>query len=473
MKEIALEVMPHELRMVLIENGIVEEVRYERDTAEHILNRIYKGTIKNILPGMEAAFVDIGIGQNVYLKLPKKEAQKKGERYFVGKHVLVQIVKEAANNKSPKVTLDISFAGQFVVLLPYSKGLRMSRLITDGETRRHLQDLCAPYVEKGYGFIIRTAAEKATLEELQQDIHYLEEAYSHVLKRFNLAKGGSEIYRDADFLLRLVRDFGKRGIDRIITDDKKMKVRLDELLRTSGAEYAGPEVVYYEESKPLFTILQVEEQLEALSRAIVPLASGGNLFINHTEAMTVIDVNSKSYTGKTDDFAETALAVNKEAAIEVCRQLRLRNIGGMVLIDFMDMPKGEHQEALLAVLRKEAKLDRTRVVVLGFTALGLVEMTRRREQGSYDELFNSTCSACGGTGMLLSPETIFLQIYRRLVHLERERRLKGDVSLTLHPEVASFFTSAMTQELEGLLHRSLQVEANNAVNRESYTLLSI
>lgn len=473
MKEIALEVMPHELRMVLLEDGIVEEVRYERDTAEHILNRIYKGTIKNILPGMEAAFVDIGIGQNVYLKLPKKEGLKKGERYFVGKHVLVQVVKEAANKKSPKVTLDISFAGQFVVLLPYSKGLRISRLITNGEKRRHLQELCTPYFAKGYGFIIRTAAEKATLEELQQDIHYLEEAYQHVLKRFDLAKGGSELYRDADFLLRLVRDFGKRGIDRFITDDKKIKSRLEELLYKNHEEYKGPEVVYYEENKPLFATLQVEEQLESLSRAIVPLASGGNLFINHTEAMTVIDVNSKSYTGKTDDFAETALAVNKEAAIEVCRHLRLRNIGGMVVVDFMDMSKEEQREELLAILRKEAKLDRTRVVVLGFTALGLVELTRRREQGSYDELFNSSCSACGGTGMLLSPETIFLQIYRRLVHLERARRLKGDVALIVHPEVASFFTTAMIKELEGLLHRSLQVEENTASNRESYTLLSV
>lgn len=470
MKEIAVELMPKETRMVVIENKKLTNVLYERVDDEHIVNRIYKGVIRNILPGMSAAFVDIGVGRNAYLKLKKPIKLHYGKQLFVGQSLMVQVVKEEMAGKAARVTTDISFAGRFMVLLPCSKGVKISKKITDDALRNQLREMVAPYTEQECGFIIRTAAAKATQAELKQDVEYLYQTYKQVDRRFKLAKVGSEIYRDADFLLRLVRDHVSKDVKRIIVDDVKVERRLSELLNDAITK---PIIEVYKGEKPLFEMLGVDSELDLIANASVPLPSGGELRIDRTEALTVIDVNSKSYIGKTEDMNETAFAVNCEAAIEACRQIRIRDIGGIIAIDFIDMRKSEYKELLLDLLHKECKKDRVRTVICGFTELGLVEMTRKRERQGIQDMITDTCSACGGSGVLMSAKTIYLQIVRRLIQLYKANQLKNDILLEVHPEVGMFFTKNELKELSTIICKEIKVEEKDSNNREAYAILSL
>lgn len=471
MKEIAVEMMPNETRMVVIEDKKLSNVMYERNDDEHIVNRIYKGVIRNILPGMSAAFLDIGLGRNAYLKLRKPIKEHYGKQLFVGQSMMVQVVKEEMDGKAARVTTDISFAGRFMVLLPYSKGIKISKKITADEKREELREMVKPYADEDCGFIIRTAASKATKEELVQDLEYLYQTHKQVERRFKLAKVGSEIYRDADFLLRLVRDHMSKDVTVITVDDKKAKHRIEELIKEAITK---PEVVLYTGEKPLFEYLGVDEELDSIANSSVPLPSGGELIIDHTEALTVIDVNSKSYIGKTDDIGETALAVNREAAKEACRQIRLRDVGGIIIIDFIDMPKEKQRQELLKILKQECRKDRVKTVICGFTHLGLVEMTRKRERQGIQDMLTDTCSACGGSGYLLSAKTVYLQIVRRLLQLQRAHQIKNDIVIEAHPDVASFFTKQVCKDLSEMICKTIEVEANTAShNREAYSILSL
>lgn len=465
MKEIAVEVMPEEIRMAQIKDGFLQEVACERASDEYIVNRIYKGVIRNVLPGTKAAFVDIGLGRNAYMKL---EGNKK---WFVGESVLVQVVKEEMLGKAARVTMDVSLAGRFMVLLPYTEGLKISKKITDDALRAHLKEMAAPYMESQCGFIIRTAAAKATKEELAHDMAYLHQTYEHIMRRYKMAKVGTELYRDADFWLRLVRDYVSKDVQRIVVNCSAAKARLEELLQ-HGKDI--PEIEVYTGQEPLFEKMGVDEEICALSSSIVELPSGGDLRIDRTEALTVIDVNSKSYLGKNENADDTALAVNKEAALEVCRQIRLRDIGGIIIIDFIDMKSEKHKEALLDLLHRESRKDRVRTVVCGMTKLGLVEMTRKRERQGLMDILTDTCSACGGSGYLLSAQTVYLQIVRKLYQLHEAHRLKTDIALVVHPEVASFFTKNQVKELEKVLSRSVTIElADSSDNREAYSILAV
>lgn len=470
MKEIAVEVIPEEIRMVLVEDGKLERVYYERSGDEHVVNRIYKGIIRNILPGMEAAFVDIGTGRNAYLKLKKPIQEHYGKRLFVGQSLLVQIVKEEMLGKAARVTTDVSLAGRFIVLLPFSKGVHISKRITDDELRNDLKNMVGTDADDNWGFIIRTCAAQASKEELLQDLEYLINTYKHIDKRFKLAKGGTELYRDADFWLRLVRDYVTKDVDRILVDSLGGYERLKDLLKFS---VEASKVELYEGEKPLFEALQVEDELDNIANANVPLPSGGELRLERTEALTVIDVNSKSYTGQTADVSDTALAVNREAAKEVCRQLRLRDIGGIIIVDFIDMHKEEYNKELINLLRKECQQDPVKTVVCGMTNLGLVEITRKREKQGIQELLTDTCSACGGSGYLLSAQTIYLQIVRKILGLYRSGRIKSDLLIEVHSHVKPFFTKKVCSDLEDSIHRSIRVESTDVINREAYSILTL
>lgn len=469
MSRIAVEVLPEETRMVCINAGKVTDIFYERTTDEHVVNRIYRGVIKNILPGMNAAFVDIGLERNAYLKLLKPIAKHYGRPLSVGQSLLVQVVKEAMDGKAARVTSEVSLAGRFAVLLPYTPGLRISKKITDSNTRNQLKEVAQNYISDGNGFILRTATATATTAELVADIEYLRQTFMQIERRYKLAKGGTELYRDADFWLRLVRDYGTRDVEEIIVDDATGVRRLQDLYTHSEN---APTVTLYEKI-PLFSHLGVEEEVNNIVNSSVALPSGGELRIDRTEALTVIDVNSKSYIGRNSDAADTALAVNREAALEVCRQLRLRDIGGIIIVDFIDMPEDAQKNELLEILHREARRDRVRTVVCGMTNLGLVELTRKREKQGSQELLTDMCPSCGGVGYLLSAETIYLQIIRRLTQLKKGGRLRGDVLIQVHPEVAALFTKKKLEELSARLSHVIVAESTPNTNREAFALLSL
>ena len=418
MHKILVNVMREEIRMAVIdEKEQLIDFVLERTDESHMANHMYKGTVKNVLNGMQAAFVDIGGSQNAYLNLQQGKEQKILPRLSVGQQILVQVVKEEMLGKGARVTADVSLAGRFMVLLPYSEGMHISKKITDESIRAQLQELAAPYVKEGCGFIIRTAAAKASADEIGRDMDYLWRTWQHVLKRFKVAKSGTDLYSDADFWFRLVRDYAHRNVEEIIVDS--------------------------------------------------------DMGIDHTEALTVFDVNSAHYTGKSNKLEDLAFTVNKEAAKEICRQLRLRDIGGIIVVDFIDMKDKEHQQELLKLLSAQAKLDKMKTVVCGISSLGLVEMTRKRARQGLQTLMFDTCPQCGGTGYMLSGRTVYMQIVRRIRELFKSGRIKSNLEIEVHPEVAQYLTKSVLDDLGASIGRSISIVVNPQISREGYSLMAV
>ncbi len=470
MKQMVVNIMPEESRMAITRDGNLLDLAMERQDNEHIVNHIYKASVRNILPGMQAAFVDIGREQNAYLNLRQGQQIKKLGKIFEGQSMLVQVVKEEMGKKSAKVTADISLPGRYMVLLPYAEGVRISKKITDSSVRNRMFEMAGPYLEKGGGFILRTAAQGATEEELVQDMNYLWQTWIQIRNRCKIAQPGTELYKDADFALRLVRDFFAEDIDEIIVDDRAFYQRIKDLLQYGMHK---DKVTYYDEKEPIFRRFGIESAIDELAQSEVKLPSGGNIRIDCTEALTVIDVNSGHFTGHSQDISDMAVSVNREATEEICRQLRLRDIGGVIIIDYIDMEKEEQKNEIIAFLKEEVKHDRVRVVVCDITALGLVEMTRKRERQGIQDILFAPCSLCGGTGLLLSSQTIYLQILRRLRELYKLQRLKGDILIEVHGDVKTYFTKSVIASLSEELKRKITVEIGDGLNREGYSILSV
>lgn len=473
MNKILVNVMREEIRMaVLDEQGQLVDFVLERTDETHMANHMYKGIVKNVVPGMQAVFVDIGGTQNAYLNLQQGKQLKILRNVSVGQQILVQVIKEEMLGKGARVTADVSLAGRFMVLLPYSEGMHISKKITDQTLRDRLQEQAKPYVQEGTGFIIRTAAAKATEEEISRDIDYLWRTWQHVTKRFKVAKSGTDLYSDADFWFRLVRDYAHRNVCEIIVDSKHGMERLKDLLGTGQAS-SDIKVTLHDNSTPIFKVNHIEPQLEDLISRDVSLPSGGSIRIDHTEALTVFDVNSAHYTGRSNKAEDLAFTVNKEAAHEICRQLRLRDIGGIIIVDFIDMKEKEHQQELLKLLSDLAKRDKMKTVVCGISSLGLVEMTRKRARQGLQTLMFDTCPQCGGTGYMLSGRTVYMQIVRRIRELFKSGRIKSNLEIEVHPEVAYYLTKPVLEDLGNSIGRTISIVVNEQMSREGYSLMAV
>ena len=473
MNKILVNVMREEIRMaVLDEQGQLVDFVLERTDETHMANHMYKGIVKNVVPGMQAVFVDIGGTQNAYLNLQQGKQLKILRNVSVGQQILVQVIKEEMLGKGARVTADVSLAGRFMVLLPYSEGMHISKKITDQTLRDRLQEQAKPYVQEGAGFIIRTAATKATEEEISRDMDYLWRTWQHVTKRFKVAKSGTDLYSDADFWFRLVRDYAHRNVCEIIVDSKHGMERLKDLLGTGQAS-SDIKVTLHDNSTPIFKVNHIEPQLENLISRDVSLPSGGSIRIDHTEALTVFDVNSAHYTGRSNKAEDLAFTVNKEAAHEICRQLRLRDIGGIIIVDFIDMKEKEHQQELLKLLSDLAKRDKMKTVVCGISSLGLVEMTRKRARQGLQTLMFDTCPQCGGTGYMLSGRTVYMQIVRRIRELFKSGRIKSNLEIEVHPEVAYYLTKSVLEDLGNSIGRTISIVVNEQMSREGYSLMAV
>lgn len=473
MKRIVANVMAEEIRMVLLDeaNQLIDTA-FHRPSREETINHIYKGIVRNVLPGMSAAFVDIGLKQNAYLNLKQGKQTKAMGKLHVGQTVLVQVVKEEMLGKGARVSADVSLAGRFMVLLPYSDGLHISKRITDDALRAQLAELAAPYLARGCGFILRTAAATASAEALQGDMEFLWNTWVQLQNRYKVAKGATELYSDADFWFRLIREYLSRDVSEIIVDDRGAYEHLRDLLEVTNM-LDTVKLICHEGTEPVFKEWQIESQLDTLLNSRVDLPSGGFLKIDTTEALTVIDVNSGHYTGRSGTASEVALEVNREAAQMIARQLRLRDIGGIIICDFIDLPKKAQREALVAYLTELVRKDPIKTVVCGITSLGLVEITRKRERQGLQTILYDTCSQCGGTGQLLSAETVYLQIVRRLRELYRAGRLKSDILIEVSEDVGRYFTKAVIAQLEGECKRTIRLDVQSTMNREAYSLLAV
>ena len=469
MNRLYANVMKEETRLAIVdEAGALQQIIYERPQLSNRVHHMYKGVVKNVLPGMSAAFLDIGIGQNVYLNLQEQGKQKK---VHVGEVLLVQIVKDAMLGKSARVTTDVSLAGHYMVLLPNDQQIHISKKITDPELRQSLKDMAQPYLERGVGFILRTAAMGASPEEIARDMAYLHQTWEHLQKRYKVAQNSTEIYGDANLWYRVIRDYVGPTVGSIMVDDMAAYEELQQLL--GAGRFGKPvDVSLWNQKEDIFKTHGIEEQIDALLNHRIDLPSGGSLQIDQTEALTVIDVNSAHYSGKNEQAGQVAKRVNQEAAHMIARQLRLRNLGGIIICDFIDMPKQDMEE-LVQLMHHLVKKDPIKTVVCGITSLGLLELTRKRERQSIPSILFDTCSSCGGTGHVLKGETVYLQILRRLRELYRFGRLKTDVSIVVHPDVGVFFTKQILESLRTELQRTIQIENDATMGLEAYSLLAL
>ena len=477
MKTLIANVMTEETRMAILEDDILRDFAIERDDETRIVNHIYKGVIKNILPAMQAAFVDIGRKKNAFLYLgdifpraaTKEEIQQ--THISVGQSLLVQVVKEELGSKGPKVTANVSLAGRYAVLMPRVDYIGVSKKISDETERNRLRDIVYSVKPAGMGLIIRTVAKGITQEELLHDIHFLLRTWDGIQGRYKMAKKPTLLYREADLIMRMIRDYFTFDVKRVVVDDKDAYDRICQVFTGKDDAWRG-KVELYKGNQPVFDGFHLDDEIHHLMERQVELPSGGTLVFDHTEALTVIDVNTSKYTGHST-IQDTIFHVNKEAAMEIPRQLRLRDIGGIIIIDFIDMALSSQREEILQILERETRMDRTKTRVLGMTALNLVEITRKKSRQGLHQVIYSPCNVCNGSGILCSPETVAIQIIRKLRTMVHDHHVKGDLLISAHADVLELLQNKKRKDaLEKELARTLYFENSGHANREVFTILS-
>ncbi len=446
----------------------VAELYLERRGNRSIVGNIYKGRVDNVLAGLEAAFVDIGLEKNGFLHvdeivLPGVEAPRRGrgsgresrkitDMLKPGQEIVVQVVKDPLKTKGARLSMDLTIAGRYMVYAPYGEGVGVSRRLDDKE-RERLRKEAAKLDLKGGGAIIRTAAQGAKRADLEREMMYLFKLGEVLQKRVAECSAPALVFQEADLSVRVVRDIFSDEFERAIVDDPKQHHRLVSFFSRTAPDLVE-HVELWEEDQPLFEAFGVEDVLKSTLSRRVDLPSGGYLMIDYAEALTVIDVNSGSFIGrgKGARLEDTITKTNLEAADEVVRQLRLRDIGGIIVIDFIDMARARNRDAVLKTLRKALDEDRTKTFVVEISPLGLVEMTRQNVTDGVREIMTRACPTCDGEGVIKSEETIAIEFERRMRDLAKETDAEA-ILLQINPRVSAEFTADNAR----MLH---QVEAD-------------
>ncbi len=432
-EDILINCTPQETRVAVMQAGVPQELHIERAHSRGLVGNIYVGRVARVLPGMQSAFIEIGLERAAFLHVADIwEEQHKGaegrpverkpiERILSeGQSLLVQVLKDPIGTKSARLSTQISIAGRLVVYLPQDPHIGISQRIGDEAERRLLRDKLQhllPDDEAG-GFIIRTVAENATDAELKIDIEYLRKLWHDIRGRAFTSPAPTLLYQELSLAQRALRDFANENTGRIVIDSRENFQKL----KTFAGEYTPnilPRLEHYTGERPLFDLQNVEDEIERALARRVELKSGGYLILDQTEAMTTIDVNTGSYVGLRN-FDNTIFKTNLEAAQVIARQLRLRNLGGIIIIDFIDMENAEHRAAVLAELNKALARDRTRITVNGFTGLGLVEMTRKRTRESVEHILCEPCATCGGRGTIKTARTVCYEVLREILREARQ-----------------------------------------------------
>ncbi|WP_294158023.1 Rne/Rng family ribonuclease [uncultured Selenomonas sp.] len=479
MKSILLNIVPEETRMAIVEDGELLAVEVERASHAHLVGNIYKGRVQNVLPGMQAAFVDIGQEKNAFLYIgdgaphdvPKALAKNsKHEKFHVGQNVMVEIIKDATGTKGPRATTHLSIPGRNLVLMPTAAYTGLSRQIEDEAERSRLHALAERYAPEGMGLIVRTAAEGLSEDAFASDATYLANLWASIARKFQHTHAPALLYRDADLLVRIVRDRFSEDIDEFIIDDKAACERVRELVG-----FLSPTLVervkFYDGRTPLFQQYGIEQEIEHVGARVVELKSGGFLVIDKTEALTVIDVNTGKYVGKTN-LGDTVYQLNLEAATEILKQLRLRDIGGIIIVDFIDMDTAEQKAELLSVLRDGAKNDRAKTNVIDITALGLVEITRKKSRSNFESVVYSECPTCHGRGRIESPETVSIRISRDIRRMEHKNHAKNGYEIAVHETVAEELRqNQLMMNLAAEFGTDIKVIVQPGIHPETYTIL--
>ncbi len=483
---------PEECRIAIVEDGVLEELYIERSSQDNYVGNVYKGRVVNLEPSIQAAFVDFGVGRNGFLHISDIEPQyfrqggfdpsqaasdaeskadtngdegprrngrrgrsRPGSRPRVkppiqdilrrGDEVLVQVIKEGIGTKGPTLSTYISIPGRYMVLMPALGRVGISRKIEDEAVRRKLRETVLELnPPKGLGFIIRTAGADRSKKELSRDMAYLLRLWKVIVRRLKKSPAPVAIYEESDMIIRTIRDIFTSEVDTIYVDEPSAYERAKEFLQMVMPRYVN-RLKLYEGKEPLFHKYQLEEEIARIHQREVPLKGGGSIVIDQTEALVAIDVNSGNF--RADDSAEeTAYQMNLRAAKEIARQLRLRDLGGVIVNDFIDMRKDKHRRNVERALRDYLKRDRARTKILRTSPFGLIEMTRQRIRPSLKRSAFRECPACRGTGLVKTAESMAIEVVRMLM-LASHRGDVAKISVTVADEVATYLNNKKRREL--------------------------
>jgi ribonuclease G len=503
-EEILINATPQETRVAVIENGVLAEVYIERARSRGIVGNIYKGRVARILPGMQAAFVEIGLDRAAFLhaadvRPPPGEgapaaaapletngsaavaraphagwsAPRIHELLREGQEVVVQVVKDALGSKGARLTTQITLPARYVVYMPHNRHIGVSQKIAEEGERERLRRLLRAVVgeqEQG-GYILRTLAETAAEEELRHDIRYLRRVWAACVERAAAARPGELIHADLDLPLRAMRDLVRDNVEKIRIDSRETFARAREFALEFIPEVAD-RIEYYPGERPIFDLYGVEDEIQkALARKVL-LKSGGYLVIDQTEAMTTIDVNTGAYVGR-KNLEDTLFKTNLEAAQAIARQLRLRNLGGMIIVDFIDMEDAEHRRAVLRALEKALARDRTRVHMTEMSALGLVELTRKRTRESLERVLCQPCPVCQGRGTLKTPQTVCYELFREILREARQFGADEYLVVASQPVVDLLLDEEADSlvKLQEFIGRPIQLKVEPQYHQEQYDVV--
>lgn len=479
---VLVNITPQETRVAVLEENNICELHIERNSSLGLVGNIYLGVVRRVLPGMQSAFIDIGLERAAFLHIVDvleqrrnpDETQRIEHMLFEGQSVLVQVIKDPINTKGARLSTQISLAGRFLVHLPQENHIGISQRIEDEEERnslrRRLENLL-PENGAGQGYIIRTSAETATDEELCADIGYLTKVWENIRRQAKTRPPETLLYQDLPLSLRVLRDMFSGNTREILVDSTENHRRMQEFaeLYVPGA---ASRINLFKGERPLFESHNVEQEINRALQPRVNLNFGSYLIIEATEAMTTIDVNTGGFVGARN-FDETIFKTNLEACHAIARELRLRNLGGIIIIDFIDMAHEAHREAVLQELAKALSFDRTRVTLNGFTSLGLVELTRKRTRENLSHVLCESCPTCQGRGRLKTPQTVCYEIQREIVREARRYEAK-EFRIIAAPNVIDLFLDEESQSLAMLIDfigKPVSLAVETAYTQEQYDIV--
>ena len=480
-EEVLINVTPQETRVAILQDGVVQELQIERASARGQVGNICMGRVTRVLPGMQSAFVDIGGSRAAFLHVADIHGQRQGgaeaapiENLLAeGQSLLVQVVKDPIGSKGARLSTQISIAGRLLVYLPQESHIGISQRIGDEEERQQLKEKLQQLLPADIhgGFIVRTMAETATDNELLADVEYLRKLWHGIQEKARNAEPQSLLYRDLDLSLRVLRDAIDEETTRIVVDSRETFQKMREF----SFEFVPGEaekVEHYTGERPLFDLHAVDDEIEKALASRVDLKSGGYLIIDQTEALTTVDVNTGGFVGGRS-FDETIFKTNLEASLVIARQLRLRNLGGIIIIDFIDMDSEEHRNAVLNEFRKALARDHTRMTVNGFTQLGLVEMTRKRTRESLAHVLCETCPVCRGRGELKTAQTVCYQILRELLREARQFEAR-EFRVLASQDVIDLFLDEESQSLAMLsdfIGKPISLQVESQYHQEQFDIV--
>ena len=489
-EEVLINVTPQETRVAAVENGVLQEVHIERTQFRGIVGNLYKGKVVRILPGMQAAFVDIGLERTAFLHaadighhndsdgggLGSQELTHPAinELLNEGQDLVVQVLKDPLGTKGARLTTQVSIPARYLVYLPANTHIGISQKIEQAEDRERLRELVSKIVDGetvSGGFIVRTAADSATEDELKLDVRFLHKVWQRAQEKIQKTTAPALIHEDIPLAMRTMRDLVSDNVEKVRIDSKET---FDKAL--NFAKDLIPEVVgrieYYPGERPIFDIYSVEDEIQRALENKVPLKSGGYLVIEQTEAMTTIDVNTGGFIGR-KTLEETLFKTNLEAAQAIARQLRLRNIGGIIIIDFIDMEDAEHRRQVMRALEKALAKDRIKTFVTEMSALGLVEVTRKRTRESLERVLCEPCPVCKGHGTLKTAQTVCYEIFREILREARQFEADGYLVLASQVVIDMLLDEEATSlaDLQEFVGKPIQLQVEAMYSQEEHDVV--